>query len=41
MCELLVMFQDPDNFVRRFGGQERFNAVDITKWRIALTLKVQ
>ena len=39
MCELLVMFQDPDNFVRRFGGQERFNAVDITKWRIALTLK--
>ncbi len=28
-------------FVRSFGGQERFNAVDITKWRIALTLKVE
>jgi hypothetical protein len=27
--------------VRSFGGQERFNAVDITKWRIALTLKVE
>jgi hypothetical protein len=35
------MFQDPDNFVRRFGGQERFNAVDITRWKIALTLKVE
>ncbi len=28
-------------FVSSFGGQERFNAVDITKWRIALILKVE
>ena len=29
------------SFVCSFGGQERFNAVDITKWRSALTLKVE
>jgi hypothetical protein len=28
-------------FVCSFGGQERFNAVDITKWKIALILKVE
>ncbi len=28
-------------FVRSFGGQGRFNAGDITEWRIALTLKVE
>ncbi len=28
-------------FVCSFGAQERFNAVDITKWRITLTLKVE
>jgi hypothetical protein len=38
-CELLVLFQVPDNFVLSFGGQGRFNAVDITKWRIALERK--